>query len=306
MTRTATCAKNAKPFIVDVPASLLKRSTELSRDARTIYMTMRALANGRTGELAIRGNPLDWRYIARQAEMGRDRWQRAVKELIAAGYVTRERERVRMFVRGRMRVVFGRARYFVTRQAKPAQSAKTAKTPRVLLMPDSSTVEESGTQIFSETPRGARPISDGVSFQVSGSEREHAKSSSPAKTGDDAAFSESLIQKAKTILERQHQHPRWESWQIEAACWTVMVNAFNSGKVPRSPQYFVAGTKNLSTLEVDVIRNWSEENFRAWLAHIRENLARMRGGSEKPGGDRVLKCSFDGASEVLAVGSERN
>jgi hypothetical protein len=60
-------------------------------------------------------------------------------------------------------------------------------------MPDSSTVEEPGTQISSETPRGSRLGSDACAFRVSGSERKGTESSSPAKTGHDdlRALSES-------------------------------------------------------------------------------------------------------------------
>jgi hypothetical protein len=90
MKRPATSPEPyARLFIVDVPASLLKRNANLSKNARRLYLTMRGLANGKTGELAIRGCPLDWRYISRQAEMGRDAWQRGVRELIAAGLVVR-------------------------------------------------------------------------------------------------------------------------------------------------------------------------------------------------------------------------
>jgi len=136
----------SKPFICDIPASLLKRSTELSQGARMLYLAMRGLANGKTGELAIRSNPLDWKFIARHAEIGRDLWQRFLRELLASGYVTRERERVEHYKGGRKRIVLGRARYFVLKQPR------TLKKPTILLMPDSSTVGESGTQFFSETP----------------------------------------------------------------------------------------------------------------------------------------------------------
>jgi hypothetical protein len=186
MKRAATCSKEtAKSFIVDVPASLLKRNAKLSRDARRLYLTMRGLANGKTGELAIRRCPLDWRYISRQAEMGRDAWQRAVRELIAAGFVVRKRERVTIYRGGRRRVVLGRALYFVHRQARAAKPAKTEKDSRILLIPGFSTVEESGTQISSETPRSERLGSDGFDFPVSGLRTGRAQSSSPANRPDD-------------------------------------------------------------------------------------------------------------------------
>jgi hypothetical protein len=176
MTQSATQAK-PRLFVVDMPARTLKKMPGLSKNARRLYGAMRALANGRTGELAIRSNPLDWRYIARQAEMGRDVWQHSLNELMAVGLASRERETVTIYKSGRRRVVWGACHYFVYRQPK------TTKKPYILPMPDSSAAEESGTQVFSETPTSARLGSAGSDFVVSEAERE--KSSSPADRLDD-------------------------------------------------------------------------------------------------------------------------
>jgi hypothetical protein len=188
----------SEPFICDVQATFLKRSTKLSRSARMLYMAMRALANGKTGELAIRGNPLDWRYISKQAEIGRNVWQRCLKELIAAGYVTREREIVEHYKDGRKRMVWGRARYFAHRQPK------TAKKPIILPMPLSCTVEEKGTQISSEAPYTIERF--GVAVE---SEREKPiegkqQSSSPSKDDDGSRVS-SLDSEANPFLPDEDQ-----------------------------------------------------------------------------------------------------
>jgi hypothetical protein len=168
-------------FVCDMPAPMLKKNNKISKAARSLYATLRGLANGKTGELAIRGNPLDWKFIARAAEIGRDQWQRALRELIVSGWVTKKRERVELYKHGRKRNVLGRARYFVHKQPKPL------KKPNILLMPDSPTVEESGTQISSETPycpvRGVSTLSE----ERKGFERIRTKSSSgsPPTPGDD-------------------------------------------------------------------------------------------------------------------------
>jgi hypothetical protein len=197
-----TAKTRSKPFICDVPAKMLKRSTQLSRDARSLYGTMRALANGKTGELAIRGNPLDWRFICKQAEIGRQTWLKARRELIAAGYMTVERERVYNYTGGSKRTVLGRARYFVHRQPK------TIKTPLFLLESDSCTVQQSDPQILSETPSSARLGFDGFDFQVSGLEDPRAQSSSPTQNpkGDDDSrvpFSDS---RANPFLTEEDSH----------------------------------------------------------------------------------------------------
>jgi hypothetical protein len=173
----ATVKNRSKPFICDVPAQMLKRSTQFSRGARTLYVTMRALANGKTGELAIRGNPLDWRYISKQAEIGRFTWLKAQKELTAAGYVTVERERVYNYKGGKKRTVLGRAHYFAHRQPI------TIKKPLFAVKSDSCTVHESDPQISSETPYRNRAFAVGVARERK-KLKEARKSSSPTSDDD--------------------------------------------------------------------------------------------------------------------------
>jgi hypothetical protein len=167
-----------KSFICDVPAKMLKRSTQLTRDARLLYGTMRALANGKTGELAIRGNPLDWRFICRQAEIGRLKWLKARRELIAAGYVTFERERLYNYRGGKKRTVLGRAHYFVHRQPI------TVKNPLFAVKSDSCTVHQSDPQISSETPHHNRAFAVGVACEQKKLLRGVRKSSSPTSDDD--------------------------------------------------------------------------------------------------------------------------
>ena len=45
--------QDRKAFIVDAPATMLKRNSSISRNARILYNAMRALADGKTGELKI-------------------------------------------------------------------------------------------------------------------------------------------------------------------------------------------------------------------------------------------------------------
>lgn len=135
--------KSARPFIVDVDASFLKRNAHLSKAARNLYGTMRSLADGKTGELSINGNPLDWQYIARQAEIGRYSWLKYLEELRVAGLVQVQRERVMRVIDGRRRVVLGHAHYFVLRQAV---SQENSKIGCFLLRSDSSTVQEADPQ----------------------------------------------------------------------------------------------------------------------------------------------------------------
>ena len=251
---------------------MTRKHANLSKAARSLYLTMRGLASGKSGELAIRGNPFDWKYIARKAEIGRDVWQRCIKELLAAGLVSRLRERVCMYRDGRKRAVLGRAHYFVHRQPK------TAKKPKILLMPDFSTVEESGRQIFQKHLEAWSVAADSLASDELKSGNLTEESSKAPVTDDDFLrvnrdyFSlPKFISASEEILQKEH--PQWKRWQVQAAIWTVAVNAFNSGKVPRSAQYFVAGVRAFSPSDLEFIETyWNEKSFRAWLTHTQENL----------------------------------
>jgi hypothetical protein len=194
--------------------------------------------------------------------------------LIAAGLVSRKRERVYIYRNGRKRAVLGRARYFVHRKQK---TTKTTKTTTILLMPDSSTVEESGIQSSSKTPSFSDVADNSLATESKTGDPTEESSKAPV-TDDD--FLRRFMPVAEEILRKER--PQWERWQVQAAIWTVAVNAFNSGKVPRSPQYFVEGVRFFSSSDLEFIESyWNENSFRAWLTHTQENLGRQAG--QKPG-----------------------
>jgi hypothetical protein len=151
-------AMERKPFIVDTDATMLKKSTgevKLSRAARMIYLTMRALANGKTGELKIRGRWLKSRQIDAASEICRDIRLKAMRELQVLGYVTVKRERVLRVIGGRKRMVLGAVHYVVHRQpVATEQLSKTPKAKPILLESIPSTVEKIDSQFFSDSPVG--------------------------------------------------------------------------------------------------------------------------------------------------------
>jgi hypothetical protein len=79
-------------------------------------MTMRELADGKTGELRINGRWLKARVFDAEAEMCRDLRMRAMRELIAAGLVTFKPARVCRLIGGRRRSLLGEAQYTVHRE----------------------------------------------------------------------------------------------------------------------------------------------------------------------------------------------
>lgn len=238
---------HAKVFIVDVSATMLKQTKELklSAKARMVYLTMRALANGKTGHLAIQSNPLDWRYISKCAGVGRDVWQRSLNELMAAGYVTRQRESVEIYQRGRKRVVWGRAHYWVHRQPKVATNSRTSKKPYILPMPDFSAAEESGTQFLSNPPSGVECRGGGLSSEIDSRKVTQSNHRHPEKeTDDDSVF----VRAKRMLLETR---PAEEAPYIENGLEMIGHRVHESGIKPASPQYYIQAYENLKTSQKD-------------------------------------------------------
>jgi hypothetical protein len=142
--------KHRNSFIVDIDGALMRRHAQLTRGARSLYSTMRVLADGRTGKLVVNDRALDWRFICREAEISRCTWLKRFRELISAGFAGSERPRVLRVINGRKRIVLGRACYFVYRQAIAHEIAENRP---FLLKSTLSTVEEVDPQVLSEAPK---------------------------------------------------------------------------------------------------------------------------------------------------------
>ena len=109
------------PFIVYAPASMLKRHVQLSKNARHLYTTLLALADGGEGELKIKGRWMKAKVFDAAAEICRDVRLAAMQELIKAGLVTLKYEMAVRFIGGRRRTVRSRSQYTVHRTAhKPS------------------------------------------------------------------------------------------------------------------------------------------------------------------------------------------
>jgi hypothetical protein len=177
-----------KPFIVDAPATMLKRNAGISRNARNLYGTLRALADGKTGELRIGGRWLKATAFDRAAEMGRNTRLPAMRELVAAGLVTAKRTRVWQKMDGRMRAVAGPTEYTVHREPAPKIHQKTRHSSKVHLQKSIfSTVQEMDPQVLSNPPvRGAglvSPDSELCSSPLVGTN--HHQHPAASRTGDD-------------------------------------------------------------------------------------------------------------------------
>lgn len=202
-----------KPFIVDAPAPMLRRSNELklSKHARHLYMTMRALANGKTGELRIRDHWLRADYIDREAEMCRNVRLPAMRELIAAGFVSVERERVLRLINGRKRFVMGRCHYFVHRNPV---NVKASKKPQILLKSLSRTVQERDPQYVSNPP-GSTALNVGFgSLKGCASNESTASSEAPQSRTqiDDDVYPPNHTQINKETTKEKDLKPETRAW----------------------------------------------------------------------------------------------
>ena len=232
-------AENSRPFIVDAPATMLKRNTELSRNARNLYGTMRALADGKTGHLKIKGRWLRACVFDRAAEMCRCVRLGAMRELVAYGLVTVERERIERFLDGRRRVVFGPCHYTVHRQAV---SRKTFKKPQILQESIFSTVEEIDSQVFSNPPLGACD-SVGISGSELSSEIALGNNHQSLQPEDDnfpaSTPKNSKTETAKTLLLNKGHDPQ----MVDIALARVADLAGAKKKIPCSSAYFVTSVE---------------------------------------------------------------
>lgn len=170
-------------FIADVEASLLKKNSRVSKQARRLYGTLRALADGKTGELRIGGRWLKATVFDRAAEMCKRVRLSAMRELIAEGYVAMERPLIRREIAGRSRAVLGACQYRVLKVPKPKTCQNSKDSSRVhLLGCISCTVQEMHQQVLSTTP--PEVLDSVLGSGGKNSVREHTSSSSkaPAKT----------------------------------------------------------------------------------------------------------------------------
>jgi hypothetical protein len=226
-------------FIVDARAPMLKRHKQLSKNARNLYLTMRALADGATGQLMIGERWLSAREIEFHAEMGRDVRMRSMKELIAAGLVTFERERMSRRIGGRTRQVRGRSRYTVHKSAiAPNCEAAGPAGPQesFLLQSISSTVEEIDSQVLPKPPLESRDGCSGPRFPLP---------ESPPRPGPRTACTPrsipEKIESAKNVLVNECG---LDPELVEIAVAQVDATREAYETVPRRVSYYVVGVKN--------------------------------------------------------------
>jgi hypothetical protein len=113
--------KKKKKFIVrEVDASLLRRNAALSKNARHLHGTLRAMGDAKTGEVRIGKHWYTPDQIDREAEMSHNTRKTAMRELIRAGLAHLDRPRHATIIKerlsGKLRKhdVLGRSHYSVS------------------------------------------------------------------------------------------------------------------------------------------------------------------------------------------------
>jgi len=157
--------KSGRAFIVDAKATMLKKHPDLSKHTRNLYGTLRALADGKTGELRINGRWLKATVFDHHAEMCRDVRMRAMRELIKAGHVIMTRPRISRLIKGRIRIVRGESQYKVLRDPQDSSTVDAQETaPKTRQNPnnpsvihDSSTVDAKTDSRGLEAAKSANP-----------------------------------------------------------------------------------------------------------------------------------------------------
>jgi hypothetical protein len=223
---------------------MLKRHVQLSKNARHLYMTLLALADGRTGQLKINNRWLKAKAFDAAAEICRDVRLAAMNELIDAGRVTRKFEMVVRFIGGRRRAVRSHSQYTVYRTAqKPNVSGrphqKIVEKPCILLKSISSTVEEIDSQVLSRLPSAAPIPTAGFEF-VDETVVEGSKSSLPRaqKTRD---VQRTNSQPLPCYENFKNQFPDVTSRQFAFAVERILSRAKTP---PRAQQFWQTSLRN--------------------------------------------------------------
>lgn len=233
------------PFIVSLPAPLLKRHPELTKSARSLYQTMMALADGKTGDLRIGARWMKATTIDRAAEMCRDVRLKAMHELQELGLVTAERQRIERVIGGRKRVVLGCVHYKVHPHT---QSSKSPISTVDLLQSISSTVEEIDSQSVSNPPpviqephhhpKPEKPDDDDAHFLA---KFKHTTDQPTYKRPDLSDHVERTMEKATRLLIREG----YDVDVVQEALRLIDERAASLEVVPVTPRYYVASFKNL-------------------------------------------------------------
>jgi hypothetical protein len=262
--------KTKKPFIVDLEAPFLKRNPkqgndeQLSKDGRTVYVALRALANGRTGELKIGGNWLKATVIDAAAEMCRDLRMKAIRELQAFGLVTVRRVRRVRMIKERRRTVLAECQYIVHKtpiKNACGSSTSPANVGPVLLESISSTVDRIDSQYYSKHLQAGAALD---SENSNNRESRISRSSSPNEAKRDELFS------ANYLLDRLHQirnaarekliRHGLDAAFVDESLDFIDENAEISASVPNSPAYYIAGVQRLSPSDTEKL--WSAVNLK--------------------------------------------
>jgi hypothetical protein len=131
--------RKKRPFIVrEIDARMLRKHPEVSKNARMLWVTMLSMADAKTGGLRHRDHWYSGEEIDSRAEISRFKRKPLMQELVLAGYVHWERERIRRVLKDRltgrlrMRCVSGRTKYFISKSPRKDWLSNIAaqKSPR--------------------------------------------------------------------------------------------------------------------------------------------------------------------------------
>jgi hypothetical protein len=231
------------PFIVYAPASMLKRHVRLSKNARHLWSTLLALADGQTGELKVKGRWRKAKEFDAAAEICREVRFAAMKELIAEGLVGRKFEMAVRFIGGRRRAVRSRVQYTVYHTPqKPnvfgGADPKIVKNPCILLKSISSMVEKIDPQVLSRLPlTGSIPA---AGFELMGEMVGEGSKSSPTRA-----------RKARDVQRTNPPLPCYENFKDQFPGVTSRQFAFAVERIssraktpPRTLQFWPVSLKN--------------------------------------------------------------
>lgn len=280
MSVTAAVAGRNKFVLRDTSAEVVK---SLSQNELALWMTMRRLADAKTGALRFQGKWIRAERIQREAKMGKTRRKETMKRLVGKGLVLMGQDHSvrdvadRLSGHVRKRFVFKEVQYWVSETPRQdwLSSAGHSNKPPKLRVSSAGRKEKKPSAgrflsqhkkrpINSHNPPGASSSPHGGDRHLD--ERGEGSENHQGET-DDLLRATSHLEKLKREAEEELMHgmPEGNRFSVRMAIETVAVHAHNSGVGPRSAKYFVVGARNLSDVELNVVRNWDPKSADAWI-----------------------------------------
>jgi hypothetical protein len=259
MSGTAVVAGRNKFVLRDTSAEVVK---SLSQNELVLWMTMRRLADAKTGALCFQGKWIRAERIQREAKMGKTRRKETMKRLVGKGLVLMGQDHSvrdvadRLSGHVRKRFVFKEVQYWVSetpRQDWLSSEGRSIKPPKLRFSSAGRNEKKASAGRFlsqhkkrsinSHNPPGASSSVHREDQPFDG----YGERSGNHQSGD-SVFRSALDQAKQMLLKTQ---PAEEVRHIEFGLEVIEHRVHGQGIKPRGARYYIRAYENLKSSEKD-------------------------------------------------------